>query len=218
MAADPDSRIKDVLDDILTLVSGMDSRVDALEGLVYLDSYNALTSGQGTMPRAFATNTSAVTQSSQLLTLSYFTCRTAFTTTQTRLFAGATAAAATPTLVRAGIYLIDGAGAGTLVASFASDTAIFATVNTAYLKSWTTPYAMVAGQRYAYGTLVVTAVAAPILVGNIPLGNSNMGAGEVARAPRMAAQLAAQADLPASFTDVSLAALAGRVYATILPA
>lgn len=210
-----DSRIKDVLDDILTLV---DDGSGGTVPLRYSDAYNKLSSGQGTMSRSFVTSTSAATLSSQALVLTYFTCQVAFTSTQVKVFSGTIAAGATPSLARIGLYSIASDGAGTLVASTASDTALFASTTTAYTKSWSASYALTAGTRYALGLLVVTAAAAPNVAGSAIMGGGvGYGATELAVAPRMAAYYAAQADLPASFTNGALNAYGGRVYGVVLP-
>lgn len=215
-----DSRIKDVLDDILALVAGgggIDARIDALEALVYPDAYNQLTLGQSTIPRAMTTTTSSVTLTSQLLSLTYFTATKSFTTSQVVLLNG-TAAGATPTLVRAGLYSIAANGDGTLIASFANDTTLFAVANTAASKSWTTPVALTAGSRYAFGALCVTGATAPALSGTNFAGGTTAFAGRLGVAPRMYGTIAGSADLPASFAAASLGtAAAVRAYAEILP-
>lgn len=211
MAADPDSRIKDVLDDILTLVTAMDTRVDTLESLIYQDAYSRLVTGQGTMPRTEAIST--VTYASGTVRLSHFTAIKSETSTQVTTVSGSTAAAATPTLCRVGLYSIAANGDGTLVASIANDTTLWATINTAYTRSWSVPYAMVAGQRYAIAAMVVSAAATPTMLGSSGLNLPSV----YAAAPRMCGLIPAQADLPASFLDSGLTATTTRLYATILP-
>lgn len=215
MAADPDSRVKDVLDDILTLVgsgpTGLDGRLDALE---YMIAADRLTTGQETVSRLNAVSNAVSLSASQAMRLSYFTGRKSETSTQVRIYTGATAAGATPTLARVGLYTIAANGGGTLVASTANDTALFATLNTAYTKAWSAPYAMVAGQRYALGVLVVTAAALPTFQGALPFPGA---AAELMVAEVLTANLTGQADLPASFASGSLAISGSRIYAAILP-
>jgi len=174
-------------------------------------SVNLLTTGEATIPRDNSSLTSAATVSG-ILRLSYFTARKTETTTQCRVVSGATAAGATPTLVQFALYSIASDGAGTLVASTANDTALLATNNTAYTKSWSSSYAKVAGQRYAFGILVVTAATAPTLAGTVLTTAS-----EGAVAPRLTGSLSSQASLPSSFTDAGLAISTSRFYAAILP-
>lgn len=213
MAADPDSRVKDVLDDILTLVgsgpTGLDGRLDALEAM---EPATRLSTGQETMSRGLVTQ-SASMGSSGALRLTYFTARKSESSTQVRLSTGGTAAGATPTLCRVGLYLIAGDGGATLVASIVNDTTLFAGSGTVYTRSWSAPYAMVMGQRYALGVLVVTGAAMPSMAGGSIVSNAS----EWAAAPRMTGNLAAQTDLPASYADASLATSGSRVYAAILP-
>ena len=65
------------------------------------------------------------------------------------------------TLARMGIYTMDSAGAGTLVARTASDTTLFTSANTVYTRSldstggYPTTYSLVAGTRYAVAVCVV---------------------------------------------------------------
>lgn len=170
---------------------------------------NALTIGEETLLRDIAFS-SAVVTSSGALRLAYFTARKSETTTQVRVGTGGAAAAATPTLIRVGLYTIDGTGAGALVAATASDTAMFAAVNTTYTRAWAASYAKVAGQRYALGVLVVTPAATPTFVGQAVSADS-------ATDPRLTGQVAAQTDLPSSFTAGQVTASGSRIYGVVLP-
>jgi hypothetical protein len=174
-------------------------------------SANLLTTGEETFPRDFIAALTLGTNTGTLR-LSYLTARKSETTTQIRVLSGSTSAAATPTLVRIGLFSIAGNGDGTLVAATTSDTALFAAANTRYTKSWASSYAKVAGQRYAVGILVVTSATAPSLAG-VGAGNST----ELADDPRLTASIASQTDLPASFTAASLAVSGTRFYAALLP-
>lgn len=174
------------------------------------DTRDLLTSGEETMSRLDADTASAVTTTTGNLRLTYFTARKTETTTQVRVNTGTTAAAATPTLCRLGLYLIDSAGDGTLVASIANDTTLFAATSTAYTRSWSAPYAKTAGLRYALGILVVSGAATPTLNG-ATLSNGT----EASIAPQVAGNISGQADLPASFSAPAGAAF--RLYAAVLP-
>lgn len=183
-----------------------------------LETGDTLTTGEGIPSRLAATTVagSGSLTGNQNLRLAFFTCRKGLLTTQVRLLSGGTAAAATPTLCRIGLYRIapdaNNVLTGTLVASTANDTALFAASGTTYTKSWSAPYQMQAGQRYALAVLVVTAVAAPTLVGRTMLSTD-----EASLPPRLSGVLAAQADLPATFTDSALAVSGSTPYAAILP-
>ncbi len=173
------------------------------------DTPNLLTSGEEIFPPDDAQSGTCVT-TSQTLRLSYFDCRKSESTTGVRLTSGGTAAAATPTLVRIGLYLIDSTGAGTLVASTANDTALFAASATVYTKSWSVAYNKVRGTRLAVGVLVVSAVATPTLAGKALVSTA-----EVALAPRKTGSISGQSDLPASFTGASVSSSFSRFYAAL---
>jgi hypothetical protein len=174
------------------------------------DGTNLLASGEETIPRDLATG--FVSTASGFLYLSYGVFRKSETTTQIRLTTGTTAAGATPTLCRIGLYSIATNGAGTLVAATANDTALFAGAQTTYTRSWTASYAKVAGQRFALAVLVTTAATAPQLCGAAIVRGTEPGI-----APRLAGYIATQTDLPASFVDASVTTTSSRVYGAILP-
>lgn len=182
--------------------------------LDFLANHNAaaqapLAVGTSNIPREMI-NSSSVTTGTQVLRLSYFFALKTLTSTQARILAGGTAAAATPTLVRVGLYSIDGAGNGTLVASTPNDTTLLAAANTSYTKSWSSSIALVAGTQYALGLLVVTAAAAPTMC-----GMSIASANEAAVVPRQSGQITGQADLPASFVTGAPAVSGSYVYAAL---
>jgi hypothetical protein len=183
-------------------------------GRFYGSLQNSLTTGEEVFERDFV-NSNAIAMTSQSLRLSYFTARKSETTTQARVITGSTAAGATPTLCRLGLYSIDANGDGTLVASTPNDTALFAAANTAYTKAWSASYAKVAGQRYALGILVVTAAAVPTLVGVVPQFGSGI---ELNVSPRTVAFMAGQADLPATFLESGVGNSGNRCYGAVLPA
>lgn len=184
--------------------------------LSYLQA-NDLTVGCSTIPRMAATTTASGNLATGVLRFTFFTAPRAFTTTQVRAVSG-TAAGATPSLLRLGLYMVGATGAGTLVASTPNDTTLFATGTTAYTKAWSVPYALVASQRYAFATLAVTAASAGTLVGALPLQDAAPGGrNEAGLAPRLSGLLSGQTDLPASFTDAALTASSAMVYAAILP-
>lgn len=176
------------------------------------DEFDWLTSGQETLPRELTTTTAAATGGSQNLRLSFFTARKSFTTTQARVISGGTAAGATPTLVRFGLYSVATDGSGTLVAATVNDTTLLSATGTAYAKAWSASTAVVVGRRYAFGLLIVSAAAMPTLVGAGMQNNA-----EAIEPPRLVATLSGQADLPASFAAGSLGVSGARHYAVILP-
>lgn len=170
-----------------------------------------LTTGEASMPRN-ALNSSGVATGNQSLRLRYFTAKKTETITQVRVNGGPTAAAATPTLVRIGIWTADLAGALiTQVGATPNDTALFATANTEYTKSLSASWDKVAGQRYATGLLVVTGVAAPNVWGNL---GPNTPSG---RSPKVGGLVSGQADLPASVLSGSVAAGGNMPFIEMLP-
>jgi hypothetical protein len=183
------------------------------------DSRDRLAVGEEIFDSSYL-NAATLSYANQLLRLTYFTSRKSETTTQVRVISGGTAAGATPSLVRIGLYLIDPSTQnGTLVAATSSDTSVFATANTAYTRSWASPYAKIAGLRYALGILIVTAAATPTFTGQSYV-TGNPASAEFALYPRKHAQLGSQSDLPSTFTNASLTASngsGGRHYGVILP-
>jgi hypothetical protein len=206
------------------LVALADGRVDtlgdgAIPGFVQPVSYtfqsmsaNLLTTGEEALPREIATSQAVVSSSGQIR-LTYFTARKSEVTTQVRMYSGSTAAGATPTLCRIGLWLAASDGScSALVASTANDTSLFAATNTAYTRSWSASYTKIAGQRYAVGALVVTAATAPTLS-----GQAGFIFGESSADPVIAGVATSQADLPASMTTSVAGSGGGRPYVVILP-
>lgn len=204
-------RILDELDDILDLVDGGGAPLRSQE------TYNEITTGVTTMPRSAAVSNVAATLASQSFRLAYFTAVRSFTSTQCVTISGQTAAGATPTLCRVGLYSIAADGAGTLIASIANDTTLWATINTSYTRAWSASAAVTAGTRYAVGVLCVTGATPPVLSGHAFMSTAATGGVEAGRAPRITGSIAAQADLPASFTGASVADYIARFYAVVLP-
>jgi len=152
------------------------------------------------LPRLISTS-AAVATGNQNLRLTYFTAQTSFTAANMTVASGSTAAGATPTLVRLGLYTVASNGDLTLVASTASDTSLLASTNTLYTKALSSSYAVVKGQRYAAALLVVTSATAPTVVGQFPGGST---ATLSAASPRLVGLVAAQSDLPSSVLSASV--------------
>lgn len=173
--------------------------------------------GETTCPRLLATSLT-VANTSGTMKLSYFTARRSGTIANVRVYGGSTAAAATPTVVRFGLFTVAANGDITLVASTANDTTIFATLNTAYPKALSAAYAKVAGQRYAFASLVVSGAAMPTFMG-LKIGDAviNNGAAAAAIEPRLVGAVTAQSDLPESVVAASITNSGGFQYAELLP-
>lgn len=154
--------------------------------------------GVETFPRWAASNFGVSTGPSGTAWFSFFTPSQAKTFSTIRTSSGDTAAAATPTVARVGLYTSDGTTL-TLVARTANTTSLWAATFTAYNTALATAggfpasYTVVPGQRYAWGLVVVSAAAMPTLYGVLPVHGDIM-----ALAPMLSKSLAAQADLPTS--------------------
>jgi len=158
-------------------------------------------------------STGVVASGTQVLRLVYFTARKSFTTTQVRVIGGATAAAATPTLIENGLFTIDVAGDGTRVAVTGNDTSLYSVANSTYTRSWPA-YNMVIGQRYALSWLVVSTVATPTYAGVNLITATNA---EIALSPRLVGHITGQTTTPTSFTAASVGTFGARPYGVILP-
>jgi hypothetical protein len=161
-------------------------------------------------PRLLVLGSTAIAATQQMR-ITYWVAPYSFLATTMEWGTTGTAAGATPTLVRYGLYSVDQVTQnGTLVASTANDTALLAGTNTRYPKAFSTPVQVVAGNRYASALLVVTGAALP----TIPTVAGAVG-GLLAVRPYISATLASQTDLPATFTDAGVAATTNTMYFTI---
>ncbi len=176
------------------------------------DARDLLAAGEETKPRVGGTSAANISLSTGTLRLTFFTARKTETVTQMRMYGG-TAAAATPSLVRFGVYTVAANGDLTLVASTPNDTTLFSVASTANTKTFSVALAKTAGQRYAAAALVVTATTAPQVVGCV-IGNSS---GNSATAPRLSGALFSQTDLPSSISAGSVLIDASTPYAELLP-
>lgn len=172
---------------------------------------DSLTSGEATMERRQVTATS-ISTGTQSLRLTYFTARKTETITQIRTISGGTAAGATPTLCRIGIYETDSSGNLTLVASIASDTTLWAGTSTEYTRSLSASFTKKKGTRYAVGVLIVTSVTAPTLIGHNQLTSTEAG-----KAPRLGGLVSSQSDLPSTVSVGSITNQAHLAYVALLP-
>jgi hypothetical protein len=180
-------------------------------GAGYVDPY-ALALGESAPTRMLQLQSQAQTLAA--MRVSCFTAAKTETTSQVRVSSGTTASV-TLDLARIGLYLLStDATRWDLVAATASDTSLFGTVSTPYTRSWQTPYAKVAGRRYAHAQLQVAAAGTAGSLLGVSLGS----AAEAAIPPRVSGQLVAGlTDLPASFLDSALTTSAQMIYAAILP-
>lgn len=169
--------------------------------------------GQYTFPRQFAIHSIAVTSGQPRV--AYLTARRTETVANVRAYSGGTAAAATPTLQRLGVYSIAADGALTLLAATTNDTAtLFRTASTGYTKALAAPVNLVAGTRYAIVSLVVTTAATPTVVGLAPA----IPVADAAAAPPLShVGPTGLTDLPATITAAQLGQSTNRMLAGLLP-
>lgn len=177
----------------------------------YSWGFELLSVGQSNFPRELAV--SATTLGSGALRLGYFTARKSETVATIAFGTTTTAAGATPTLVRYGLYSVASDGNLTLIGSTPNDTTIFASITTLYPRALSVPVAITQGVRYAVGALVVTGATAPA----VQAGQIGGAVAISALAPRLAAALASQTDLPASITAGSLIDVTFRPWALLTP-
>lgn len=218
-----------VADDVTFTPAGSISATDVQAALAELDAEKSasthahsgayelldpdrLTVGEATYPRS-QVSLGSIAMTSQTLRLSYFTARNTEDITQVVMNTANAAAAATPTLIRVGIWTADAAGALLAqVAATPNDTTLLASGTTEYTKALTAGFTKTLGQRYAVGLLVVTAQTVPQMAGHgVGMSASN------ARAPKISGAIAAQADLPATAAAGGVAANASRIWFALLP-
>lgn len=182
------------------------------------DSGSRLAVGEETFDRRLVSTAAITTNSSGALRLTYWTARKTETITQTRIRTSGTAAGATPTLCRIGVWREEANGDLTPVAAIDNDTTLFAASGSPYTKAFTSSWTKRRGQRYAYGLLVVSAAALPTFYGIPGALTTGMPSDEAALAPRLNASLSGQTDLPTTITAGSLALSGtGLLYAALLP-
>jgi hypothetical protein len=154
--------------------------------------------GEANAPRLIA-NSAVSALNSGAVYVVYFTAQKTEAVASIRISTGATAAAATPSLVKFGFYSVAspyGVAADlTLLGVTANDTSIFASVNTSYTRALVTPTTKTAGQRYAIGVLVVSAAATPTLLG-LSLNSAEAGNDMV-----LCATIAGQTDITGDITS-----------------
>lgn len=165
------------------------------------DGYGNGLTGVETTSRQNCGLNNVPTMTSGVLRFAYFTPPATTVVSKCVTSTGGTAAGATPTLCRVGLYSVAANGDLTLVASMANDTTMWASTNTEYEKNLSASYTVVGGQRYAAAALCVTGTTPPNLFGAVP---SHGASAVFARAPRLAAIVNSQTDLPASVSVGSL--------------
>lgn len=170
----------------------------------------ALASGNETVSRMGGA-TSSATLTSGYLRVVYWQARSTFVATKIGSHTGGTAAGATPTLCKMGLYSADTSWDLTLLAGCANDTALWAGTYAWYERALTASVQIAAGTWYAAACLCVTGAAAPnIYCDTVPLARSKT-------APPTSALLAGQTDLAATITFASLSTNVSALYMEVLP-
>lgn len=195
-----------------------DSVTNALKSVSFSDLKVALgslldpiTTGEETLARGWAT--SSYVASSGELRLRYFTARKTEPITKLALFS--TTAAGTspsgPTLIRAGIFSVAENGDLTLVASIPNDVTLLAAAGAVYQRDLSASWNKVAGTRYAYGYIVVTAGAVPGVPANLPQSAL------ASIAPIRGGFKTGLSDLPSTVMAATISASSGAIYAEMRP-
>lgn len=172
-----------------------------------------LASGEATFDRRFSAALSAASVSG-VLELTYFVATKTETINTLALYC-AGIIAGTPTLIRYGVYSVASNGDLTLVASTASDTALFAVASTRYPKALSAPWSKVAGTLYAVGELVL-ATTVPSVYG-MTTGASNVLSDIFALEPRLSGSRNGQTDLPSSITSGNVVQSRKAPYVEMIP-
>lgn len=162
---------------------------------------------------AFVTGASG---SSGSLYLACFTARRTAVVTQVKVFTATTAAAATPTLCRIGIYKREDNNDITLLSSIPNDTTLFAGVATTYTRTLSSGFQKFLGQDYAVGLLVVSGFAMPNFVAPFNLNSTGYLTDVALASPQLNGRVASQADLPASVASANILATGMVFHAHLL--
>lgn len=175
-------------------VTGLNTRLGDLD---------VLTNGEGSIDRKAPLTGVAYGASGNLL-LTYR--RAIKTETITKLsMACATAAGATPSLVKFGVYSVnENTGDLTLVASTANDTTIFSTANTGFEVALTSSFQKTAGTLYAYAVILVSGQTLPTIIGHAHVASAGVNA-VLALPPRITGLVASQTDLPSTISAGTVA-------------
>lgn len=128
-----------------------------------------------------------------------------------------TAAGATPSLVKFGVYSVNEiTGELTLVASTANTTSTFSAANTTYEVDLSSTWNKVAGTMYAYAVLIVTGTTLPTIIGKSHL-SSNSVAAILALSPRVSGTVISLTDLPSTVDSVDILASIRALWTHALP-
>jgi hypothetical protein len=173
--------------------------------------------GEAVFDRSAPTGNVATIGSSGALMLMGFTAARSESIGKIRVFTATTAAGATPTLCRLGIYREESDGGVTLLHSTANDTALFAAANTTYTVNLTSSFSKVAGVHYMVGLLVVSSATLPTFVGPVFQASAGYTADLLAGRPRVVGNKNGETDLPASLISSQVGGSHRSFQAVLLP-
>lgn len=175
--------------------------------------------GQGTLPRWLPYANTAVMASTQNAAFQHIRAVRTQTINSIRTFTATTAAGATPTVCKVGLYSMAANGDITRIGISANTTSLWATANTAYTTALLAGAPVVAGQDYMVAMLIVTAAAFPTHVGIVQLSTATgFHTGYINEYPQFAGFATGQTDLATSYLAANIdAAFTRNFYALLLP-
>lgn len=182
---------------------------------LFFDRANMMSAGQSVCDRR--SQQGSITPASGDIWFSFFTgylgnVGALSTSSQVRVYVTGTAAVGL-TLARVGLYTVSSVDQSlTLVASTASDTTLWGTVNTAASKVWQSSYSLAVSQRYALGVIFV-GTTPPTLAAAQGASVSSINS----LAPRVCGKMTLQSDLPTTVAEASLSSTTAGPFALILP-
>lgn len=158
--------------------------------------------GMGTVSERLGWGSVALTGQSGIVFFNFFRAPRSQPVTRWDM-ACAAAAAATPTLVRGGLYSVDASYNLTQLAASPNDTTLFNTANAKTGKAFSTAYPATFGTWYAFAFLLTSATTMPTVLGMPSAGGVTHFAQDTD--PRTTAvMIGAQTDLPATVTPGQL--------------
>lgn len=169
------------------------------------------TGAEETIPRHAAINLTGITMSTGALRFSYFIASRSRVITQLSITTGNTAAGATPTLIKYGLYRVASNGDLTQIGVTANDTALFAATGTPYAKALTSSATIYEDQLYAIAAIVVTGATAPTVAGCLPVS-----ATDLFQDPRESGVFTGQTDLLSSYTAAQIQITQSLFYAAAI--
>lgn len=175
--------------------------------------------GESIQDRSFSANVNSFAVSG-VVAVTTFEALKSETITRIRTFSGSTAAGATPTMCKVGVYSVADNGDLTKLAETANNTGLWAATHTAYTENLLTSFEKVAGRRYAVAMVIVTAATIPThMTGmNVAVVSAGYDSGMIGELPKLAGRVSGQTDLPATIANASVAATPfGSFHALLLP-